>query len=337
MTEAQPDPITRPNSALAGPPAIAQLHFVNAALKKNRHPRSHYSRQFSVTPERQTPESQRTPVITWSDPDPLEELREVKSWAADQAKLLEKFYAGRVLLRKEEPEKYGIFGEDPEYWESQISHWKLEYEKLAQEHDRRKRLEAEGRAIEGYAQALLLSPVQSPSPPPPDGTLQATTAGIKKDKPAATRLYQQHATRSPSRHRQKRSSQLPQPTAEDSLQSTSEASKVRENRETEKEQDVEEKGLAQMTDPVTKHRPDLVTKNVSRSRKNNSSVSKTTTRTARTQKNMRPMVPKAPRALPWTLRSRDAISYRETGTRVASAKKRRPRRGKPFEGVRRFP
>ena len=337
MTEAQPDPITHPNSALAGPPFLTQLHLVNAGLEKNSHPRSHYSRQSSVTPERQTPESQRTPVITWPDIDVQEELQELKSWAADQAKLLESFYPGRMLLRKEEPERYGIFGENPEYWESQIAHWKREHDLLVKEHDRRKRLEAEGRATEGYAQALLLSPVQSPSPAPSDGILQATAAGIKKDKPAARRPYQQHATRSPAQHDEKRSSRLSQPTtAGESPQSTAEASKRRKDAETQKKRDVEGEGLAPMNVEVTENRSEPVTKSASKSRKNTSKVSKTATRTARTPKSMRSTVPKAPRALPWTLRSKDTISYRETGTRAVSAKKRRLRRGKAFEEVRRF-
>ncbi|KAL9125286.1 MAG: hypothetical protein Q9175_008103, partial [Cornicularia normoerica] len=207
MTEAQPDPINRPNSALDGPPAIAQLHFVNARLEENPHPRQHYGRQFSITPKRQTPESQRTPLITWPETDPIEELKEAKAWAANEAKRLEQFYAGRLLLRKEEPERYGIFGENTMYWDSQTSHWKNEYEKLAKEYDRRKRLEAEGRVVDGYAQSLLLSPVQSPSPPPSNGILRATAVGFKKHKPAATRPSQQPVTRCPSQIRKKRSPQ----------------------------------------------------------------------------------------------------------------------------------
>lgn len=204
MTESQPDPISRPNSALARPPHLAQLRFVNARLEKNPHPREHYSRQFS--PDRQTPESQRTPFITWPDPDPIEELKEAKAWATEETKRLERFYAGRVSLRKEEPEKYGIFGEDPEYWDSQTSQWKAEYEKLVEEYDRRKQLEAEGKAIEGYAEALRLSPIQSLSSPPPNGVLRATPTGVDKHKPAATSPFWQTVTKSPSQHPRKRSS-----------------------------------------------------------------------------------------------------------------------------------
>ncbi|CAF9919814.1 MAG: hypothetical protein ALECFALPRED_001310 [Alectoria fallacina] len=203
MTESQPDPISRPNSALAGPPHLAQLRFVNARLEKNPHPREDYSRQFS--PDRQTPESQRTPFIPWPDIDPIEDLKEAKAWAAEEAKRLEQFYAGRVLLRKEEPEKYGIFGEDPEYWDSQTSHWKFEYEKLAEEYDRRKQLEAQGNANEEYAEALLLSPIQSSSSSPSDGISRATAAGIDKHKPAAIRPSRQTFTKSPSQHLKKRS------------------------------------------------------------------------------------------------------------------------------------
>ena len=206
MTEAQPDPVSRPNSARNGPPHFAQLHLVNAGLEKDAHPRECYSRQFSVTPDRQTPESQRTPQITWPDRDPIEDLKEAKAWAANEAKRLEKFYAGRVLLRKEEPEQHGIFGEDSEYWDSQTDHWKTEYEKLAQEYDRRKHLEAEGKADKGYAEALVLSPIQSPSSPPSNGILRPTAARVKEHKPVATRSSQQPVTKSPSQNLKKRSS-----------------------------------------------------------------------------------------------------------------------------------
>ena len=333
MTESQLDPITRPNSTVGRLPALAQLHFVNAGLEKNSHPREHYSPQFSVTPERQTPESQRTPHITWPDLDPVEVLEEVKGWAADEAKRLEQFYAGRVLLRKEEPEQYGIFGKDTKYWESQIIHWRKKYEKLAAEHDRRKQLEAEGKVHEGFAQALLLSPTQSPSPPPSDGVLRATTDGAKEHEPTATR---KPVAKSPLRPHKKR--QLSQLTLGESPNSISKASKRRKYGETEKEQDMEEKILApasldkrrgrQPIGPIPKHSPNFVFNGAPGLRKNTSRDLKSTTKIAKRQNKVRS---RAPRVLPWTLRSRDAISYREAGTRAASKTNRRPGRGKALK------
>ena len=333
MTESQLDPITRPNSTVGRLPALAQLHFVNAGLENNSHPREHYSRQFSVTPERQTPESQQTPHITRPDLDPVEVLEEVKGWAADEAKRLEQFYAGRVLLRKEEPEQYGIFGKDLKYWESQIEHWRSKYEKLAAEHDRRKQLEAEGKIHEGFAQALLLSPTQSPSPPPPDGILRATADGVKEHKPTATR---KPVAKSPLQPHKKR--QLSRLTSGESPNSISKASEKRKYRETEKEQDMGEETWApasldkrarrQPIGPISKHSPDLVSNGAPGLRKNASRDLKFTTKIAKRQKKGRS---RAPRVLPWTLRSRDAISYRETGTRAASKNNRRPDKGKALK------
>lgn len=343
MNEAQSDPITRPNSTLNRLPALAGLRFVNAGLEKNPHPREHYSRQFSVTPERQTPESQRTPHITLPDPDPVEILEEIKGWAADEAKRLEKYYAGRVLLRKEEPEQYGIFGEDPEYWESQISHWRVEYNKLTEEYDRRKRLEVEGKVHEGFAQALLLSPIPSPSPPPSDGILQATAHGIKKHIPTATRPSKKPVIKSPSQHHKKRSPQMSELTPADSRNGIPNSSERQKYGQLVKKQDTDEEHLApasvdrrpgrQLIDPMRKHRPGTVSSGAPK-QKNTSRSLKTTTKIAKSQKKVRSQTP---RVLPWTLRSRDAISYRETGTRAAWKKKRRPGKGKALKRMHRLP
>ena len=332
MTESEPDPITRPNSTLCSLPALAQLHRVNARFEKNPHRREHYSRQFSVTPERQTPESQRTPLIIWPEIDPVEDLKEAKAWAANEAQRLERFHAGRVLLRREEPERYGIFGEDPEYWDSQTSHWKTEYEKLAEEYDRRQQMEAEGKAHEGYAQSLLLSPVQSPSPPPSNGILRVTAAGIKKQRPTATRPSQLTA----AKDRMKRSPQLSQLTPLESSNRISKTSNRREHTNKPKEKDVEEEILAQAfpsrkpiretTNPITKHSSELVTTRASRAsrpRTNPWRASKTTKKKAKRQTQTRSMSPQTPRVLPWTLRSRLAVSYRETSISLASKRKGR--------------
>lgn len=322
MIEAHPDLISCPNSAGDRLPHFPQLRFVNAGLEKNPHPREHYERQFS--PDRQTPESQRTPLITWPEPDPIEELKEAKAWAADQAKRLGKFYAGRLLLRKEEPERYGIFGENTEYWDSQTSHWKTEYEKLAEEYDRRKKLEADGKVNEGFAQALLLSPIQSPSPPPPNSILRATAAEIKKHKPSVVGPSRQPVTdRRSSRERVKRSPYLSQLNPEDKPKILVRVSKRLQQKGKEKEPGAEEETIAQTTNPAPKTRPNRATKSAPRPRKNTPRVSKTMNNKMRRRGELRSVGPPAPRVLPWTLRSMDAISYGETGTRAASKKKRR--------------
>ena len=330
----QSDPVTRPNSALAGPPHLAQLRFVNAGLERNSHPREHYSRQFSVTPERQTPESQRTPLFKWPTPDPVEGLKVAKAWAANEAKRLERFYAGRVLLRKEEPERYGIFGEDTEYWYSQTAHWKAEYEKLAEEYDRRRQLEVEGKVVDGFAQSLLLSPTRSPSPPPPDGILRATAAGIKKHRPTVSRSSKQRVRKRSFSSHKKPTLQLSQHHYEKSLGSIFKASQKCESTEETKKLDAEDDFLArafldrgQTTGRIPKHSSKVAPKSAPRSRRSTLRVSKITT-----QRGKSPVASQAPRILPWTLRSRDIISYRETATRAASKKKRRPGRGKSFQG-----
>ena len=296
MTESQPDPITRPNSALSVWPFLAQLDFVNAGLEKTPHPREHYDRQFSVTPERQTPVSQRTPRITWPEPDTVAELKEAKEWATNEAKRLGRFYAGRLLLKKEEPERYGIFGEDTDYWDSQTAHWKSEYEKLESEYNRRKQWEAEGKATDGWAESLLLSPTQASPPSPSDGILQATTAGTINERPTATRSSQQPVSTSQSPHRRKGYSQLPQLTPKDDLNNIPIALGKRKHREA--------------TDT-----PDLkrIRRKPQGSQRENSRVTKTTAKKARREQRLDFPDVEAPRGLPWTLRSR-----------VASERKRRP-------------
>ena len=307
MTESQPDPITRPNSALSVWPFLARLDLVNAGLEKKPHPREHYSRQFSVTPERQTPESQRTPHITWPEPDPVEELEEAKEWAAKEAKRLENFYAGRLLLKKEEPERYGIFGEDTDYWYSQKAHWKSEYENLEKEYNRRRQWEAEEKATDGWAQSMLLSPIQASPPAASDGILLATAAGIIEKRPTATMSYQPLVSTRQSPNRGKESSQLSLSTSKDGLNNIPIAS-----------------GKRKHTERANTHDWKGIRRKPHRSQRENSRVTKTTTKKARRDKRLDFPDVDAPRSLPWTLRSSTTISYRETGTRVASERKRRP-------------
>ena len=306
VTESQPDPITRPNSALSVWPFLARLDLVNAGLEKKPHPREHYSRQFSVTPERQTPESQRTPHITWPEPDPVDELNEAKEWAAKEAKRLENFYAGRLLLKKEEPERYGIFGEDTDYWYSQKAHWKSEFEKLEEEYNRRRQWEAEGKATDGWAQSMLLSPIKASPRPPLDGILLATAASTTKKTPTATRSSQQPVSTSQSPHRGEGSSQPSQLTPKDGLNIIPIASGKRKHADATAISDLKE----------GRRKPH-------RSQRENARITKTMTKKARREKRLDFPDAEAPRCLPWTLRSRSTISYRETGTRVSSGRKRR--------------
>lgn len=148
--------------AKAGMPVMVQLHLVNAALEKNPQPREDFYRQYSVTPERRTPEGERTPPPpTYS---PAEILRSSKAYAAKVAKGLKQFHAGRVMLRKEEAGQYGVLEEDPDYWASKIDHWHDEGWRLMKEMGRRKKLELKGEAKEGYALTMLSSPLQSNLP-----------------------------------------------------------------------------------------------------------------------------------------------------------------------------
>ncbi|KAM0805827.1 hypothetical protein BDR22DRAFT_829420 [Usnea florida] len=307
MTESQPDPITRPNSALSVWPFLAQLHLVNAGLERKPYPREHYSRQFSVTPERQTPESQRTPSIAWTEPDRVAELKEAKECAANEANRLGKFFAGRLLLKKEEPERYGFFGEDTEYWDSQTAHWKSEYERLEKEYNRRRQWEAEGRATDGWAQSMLLSPIKASPRPPSDGILLATSAGLEKKRPTSIRASQQPVSEGHSPNRGKESSQLSLLTFKDGPNNVPLAPGKRKHTERTDTHDL--RGI--------KRKPHG-------SQREHSRVTKTTTKKARRDKRLDFPDVEAPRSLPWTLRSRRTISYRETGTRMTSRKKRRP-------------
>ena len=329
MSDSDYEPISQPNSTINGFPSFCQVQLVTKGLEKNPFPREDFYRQFSVTPERQTPESQRTPH--WSIPDP-EDYREAAEGAEEAAESLKRFYGGRVLLR-EDPDGSMICGHDSAHWRSKATGWLDEIQRLQELYEKRIEQEQRGEAEKGHAQALFSSPLQSPSPPHSDCTLLANVAGIKKRKPAAARSFQQVVTKSPSHHPKKRS-QLPQLTPDDNPNSISKAPKRRKHTVVAKGQEVEQKSSTQasfgtrpprqMTDPIPKDRPHLVTESALGPRINTSRVSKTTTKKMRRQKKMHLRGPQAPRVLPWTLRSRDAISYRETGTRAASKKKRRP-------------
>lgn len=95
MSHSDYEPITRPNSAI---PSFCQVQYVNEGLEQNPHPREDFYRHFSVTPERQTPESQRTPVRPVFYP---EEYAEAADAAKKATTSLKRFYVGRRLLRED--------------------------------------------------------------------------------------------------------------------------------------------------------------------------------------------------------------------------------------------
>ena len=326
------DPVSRPNSALDGWPYIIQLRFVNARLEKNALPREHFDRQFSVTPDRQTPESQQTPLIALPLPNPVEELEKAKFWAAKEAERLREFYAGRVILRKEEPERYGIFGKDPDYWYSQKSHWETEYEKMVVEFDKRKQLEAEGRAVHGYADALLSSPIQSPSAPASDDIILPDGApGKKAPTPDIISLPEEPTVKvrlAPS----KKVPHPQQPTPDYSSDSVLKARKSRKNPhaklkgwENEKTSfDGTKSGKTQrrkMPDHKPTLKPDTVTQSAKQPRQRHWKISKANAKGWLAKGTNKPREPRAARSLPWDLRPRDAISYRERGTRAVKKQK----------------
>lgn len=167
--DAEPVSLPRSNEEAAwGLPPIVRLHLVNAALEKTPFPREDFYRQYSVTPERQTPEAERTPPPPPYSPG--KNLAQEKAFAAGVASSVREYHAGRVKLRKEEAEQEGVPEESPEYWMSKAYKWQGDLWRLMVEMGTRKSQELNGEAEEGYAQAMLLSPLQSPSPPPSNGS-----------------------------------------------------------------------------------------------------------------------------------------------------------------------
>ena len=145
--------------AKVGLPTIVQLDLVDDGLKRNPEPREDFYRQYSITPERQYPITPRRQT-----PTEEENLQETKGFAARVAKGLKQFYAGRVLLRREEAEQHGDLEQDSDYWLSKADQWREFGTDCFEEWRKRKKKERKGEAEKGYADALLLSPAQSLSP-----------------------------------------------------------------------------------------------------------------------------------------------------------------------------
>ena len=166
--------------AKAGLRPFVQLYLVDEGLKRNPVPREDFYRRYSDTQEPQTPKDE--PITPYE-----ERLQESKDLAAKVAKGLKQFHKGRVLLRREEAEQHEGLEQDLDYWDSKIQQWRDFAWPLLLEVGKRKRKELNGGAEEGYAEAMLLSPVQSPSPTPLDRGLLDVTQQSKPPTPKSNR------------------------------------------------------------------------------------------------------------------------------------------------------
>ena len=165
MDDVDEEPCSLPCSAVeakAGLRTIVQLYLVDEGLAKNPLPREDFYRQYSVTPELSPSAQQRLP------PPPIDsprtDLQNSKEFAARVAQGLKQYHAGRLLLRKEEAERREDLEENQDHWDSKAEEWQEVGTDLFEELRMRKRMELKGEAEEGYAQAMLLSPEQSPPP-----------------------------------------------------------------------------------------------------------------------------------------------------------------------------
>ncbi|CAF9919810.1 MAG: hypothetical protein ALECFALPRED_001308 [Alectoria fallacina] len=345
MDESDSEPVSLPCSApeaKIGLPVMVQLHLVDAVLKKNPQPREDFYRQYSVTPERRRPQEERTPPPPSYSPETI--LRKSKAWAATVAKSLKRFHAGRVMLRKEEAEQHGVLEEDPDYWESQAKDWQGELWRLMKEMGKRKVWELKGEAEEGYAMSMLLSPLQSLSPPPSNGSLlevaqhSKVTTAISDELPeTSTRSLQPHA--GPS---QGPLQLTPEHNPDCLPTSTKNQKRARIEFEGYEEESLEQSSRTKRQRRVTataRRKGELAPaiKSPQGLEKNMSKFSRTKTEEGAERKNLSPKAPLAQRTLPWKLRPRDVTAYREIGTGT-TAKNRGPkgRKGKK-KGCQRSP
>lgn len=314
MDEFDDEPVSLPCSngeAKIGMPVMVQLHLVDAALKKNPLPREDFYRQYSITPERRTPEGEHTPPPPTYSPGII--LAQEKAWARGVAETLKQFHAGRVKLRKEEAERHGTLEESPEYWSLQGEKWQGELWKLMKEMGKRKKQELKGEADEGYAQAMLLSPLQSPSPPPSNGSLPESlqdlkTTGISDGLPEIS--TQPHA-----RLMQKPLQPIPERSPDHFPTPTKGQKRLRVENE-----DHEEMGLhptsrakRQRREKPTaqqKQEPIPAIKSTKGKLKDMSEVSRIKVRQDLSTRKR--TAPSAGRTLPWNVRSGDVISYPRT-------------------------
>ena len=297
MDESDDEPVSLPCSnpeAKIGLPTLVQLHLVNAGLERNPRPRDDFYRQYSVTPERKTPEEERTPPPPVYSPGTVREKR--KAWATRVAKGLKQFHAGRVLLRKEEAEQDKVLEEDPEYWSLKAKRWQDEGTRLVREMGKRKGLELKGEAKEGYALAMLASPLQSPSPPPSDGSRPEVAQELKKTTAICDRLPEINTRPSqpPAGPAQGSSRPTPEPNPDYLPSPTKGHKRTRAEVEGYEEEDMDQSSR------VKRQRKEIATAQQKGPKR----------------KNVPSKVALAQRTLPWKLRSRDVKSYRDLGTRM---------------------
>ncbi|KAL9132555.1 MAG: hypothetical protein Q9175_006273 [Cornicularia normoerica] len=339
MIESDDKPRSLPCSneeAKCGMPVMVQLHLVDAALEKNPLPREDFYRQYSITPERRTPEGDRTPPPPTYSPGTILEKR--KAWAASVAQGLKQFHIGRAMLRKEEAEQQGVLREDPDYWSSRADRWQDEMWKLMKEMGRRKKLELKGEAEEGYALTMLPSPLQSLSPPPSNVSLPAIAQHLKTTTALSDKLPE-NSTR-PSRPLAGLSQRSLQPTPKHHPGYLPTLTKSQKRTYT--EVDNQEEESMDQTSRTKRQRRELATaqqkleqvpatKSTQGLGKNNSKVFRTIAKEGPKGRNV-PKASLAQRTLPWKLRSRVVKSYCETSTnstkiRGHQAKKKiRPKR-----------
>lgn len=306
------EPIPRPNSAFDEIPGC-QLQLVDEGLEKNPHSRKDFYRQFSVTPERQTPESQRTPDWPRSDP---EEFREAAEGAYEAAKSLKRFHTGRVLFRKD-PNGSMICGYTPAYWRSKTNEWLNEVQKLEAQYEQRLDQEQKGGPKDGYAEALLLSPL--PSSPAASGTFRSSTPNTKKREPVISRLPLDPTARIRPQPRKKRP-YLQRPTPIDSSETISEVATSRKRSHGGSGRGVEDGKSLNQTHPKKRqrrmkpgptptHKSDPVAITARQLRTKSWGISKANTKEASQRKKVSSASSQTLRSLPWNLRLRDAVSY----------------------------
>ena len=312
------DPITRPNSAFDELPGC-QLQLVDRALEINPHRREDYYRQFSVTPERQTPESQRTP--DWPRPDP-EEFREVAEGAREAVKSLKRFYTGRVLFRKD-PNGSMICGYTTDYWRSKTTEWLNEVQRLEEQYEQRLEKEQKGGAHEGYAEALLLSP--PPSSPAADGVSRTPTPKTTEKDPADSKVSLNPTAKFlPQSHRIP--PYLQQLTPNDSSETISEVANGRKRSHGgSRTCDEDRKSLYHIQPkkrqqrvkrgPKPMHKSDPVPMSGRQIRTKNWKISKANAKEASQRKKLSSVASRTPRSLPWNLRSRKTESYYQSLTK----------------------
>lgn len=300
------EPISRPNSAFDEIPGC-QLQLVDERLEKKPHRREDFYRQFSVTPERQTPESQRTPNWPRSDP---EEFREAADAAWEAAIALKRFHTGRVLFRKD-PNGSMICGYTTAYWRCKTNEWLIEVQKLEEQYEQRLDQEQKGGAKEGYAEALLLSPLLSS--PAANGTRSPTSDTENRDPSSlviSSLPLNPTARIRPQLH--KKRPYLRWPTPNDSSETVSEVAKSRKRSHGGfGRSDEDGKSLNQTIPkkrqqkvkrgPRPTHKSDTVAMFGRQIRTSKWRISKANTKEASQRKKLSSMASRTPRSLPWNL------------------------------------